>query len=59
MRTGAFVRRLRTVASPLLALAVALAAVSTYGYLRGAYVTAIVLGVGAILTSLFVVLTRR
>ena len=58
MRTEAFVRQLRSAASPLLALAVALAAVSAVGYLRDAYATAILLGVGAILTSLFVVLTR-
>ena len=58
MRTSAFVRRLRTGASPLVILAVALTAVAAYGYLRGAYATAIPVGVGAILASLFVLLTR-
>lgn len=49
----------RTAASPLLVLAVALAVVAGYGYLRGAYGSAIALGVGAILASLFVLLTER
>ena len=51
--------RVRTAASPLLVLAVALACAAAYGYLRGAYGSAVVLGVGAILTSLFVLLTER
>lgn len=58
MRTSAGLRSVRSAVSPLLALAVALAAVAAYGYLRGAYATAIAVGVGAILTSLFVLLAR-
>ena len=55
MRLG----QVRTAASPLLVLTVALAGVAAYGYLRGEYGSAIVLGVGAILASLFVLLTGR
>ncbi|WP_137283266.1 hypothetical protein [Halorussus salinisoli] len=58
-RRGGLGRRLRSAASPLLVLAVALATVALVGYLRGAYATAIAVGVGAILTSAFVLLTRE
>ena len=53
MRLG----RVRTAASPLLVLAVALACAAAYGYLQGAFGSAIALGIGAILASLFVLLT--
>ncbi|WP_135851473.1 hypothetical protein [Halorussus salinus] len=49
--------RIRAAASPLLVLAVALAGVAAVGYLRGAYPTAIAVGVAAVLTSVFVLLT--
>lgn len=58
MRTSAGLRSIRSAASPLLVLAVALAAVAVLGYLRGAYTTAMLVGIGAILTSLFVLLAR-
>ncbi|MFC4449646.1 hypothetical protein [Halorussus aquaticus] len=58
-RWGRLGRRIRSAASPLLVFAVALTATAVYGYLRGAYLTAIAVGVGAVLTSVFVLLTRN
>ncbi|UPV73477.1 hypothetical protein M0R89_13100 [Halorussus limi] len=56
-RSGRLGRRVRSAASPLLGLAVALTAVAAYGFLRGAYATAMAVGVAATLTSVFVLLT--
>ncbi len=55
--SGRLARRIRAAASPLVVLAVALAAGALVGYLRGAYPTAIAVGVAAVLTSVFVLLT--
>ena len=44
---------------PLVVLAVVLAAATAYGYVRGAYSSATLLGIAAILTSLFFLLTHR
>lgn len=49
--------RLREATPPLLLVAVALVAGAVYGYLRGRYGPAVAFGLGAILASLFVVLT--
>jgi hypothetical protein len=44
---------------PLVVLALALAAVTAYSYLGEAYLSATLLGIAAILSSLFFLLTRR
>ena len=49
-------RRVRAAVSPLLVVAVVLAGVATYSYTQGAYATSALVGLGAILSSLFVVL---